>query len=31
MSKRSDKNIALDLYTNDGWVNIPAVCALGEW
>ena len=31
MSKRSDKNIALDLYTKDGWVNIPAVSALGAW
>lgn len=30
MSKRN-KDIALDLYTGDGWVNIPAVAALGCW
>ena len=30
MSKRN-KDIALDLYTGDGWVNVPAVAALGCW
>lgn len=30
MSKRN-KDIALDLYTGDGWVNIPSVAALGCW
>jgi len=30
MSKRS-KDIALDLYTADGWVNIPAISAIGAW
>lgn len=29
MSKRN--NIALDLYTQDGWVNIPAVSAIPAW
>lgn len=31
MSNKRNKDIALDLYTGDGWVNIPAVAALGCW
>lgn len=30
MSKRC-KNIALDLYTKDGWINIPAVSSIQAW
>ena len=30
MGKRN-KDIALDLYTGDGWVNIPAIASLGCW
>ena len=29
MSKRNMKNIALDLYESDGWVNIPSIASLG--
>lgn len=31
MSKSNKNNVALDLYTGDGWVNIPAVASLGAW
>ena len=30
MSKRC-KNMALDLYTKDGWINIPAVSSIQAW
>lgn len=30
MGKRNS-DVTLDLYTKDGWVNIPAVSALGAW
>ena len=30
MSKRN-KDIALELYMGDGWVNIPAISSLGAW
>ena len=30
MGKRN-REVTLDLYTKDGWVNIPAVSSLGAW